>query len=103
MLTHADANLALWRCLLTVPGFSPSQDPHEGHQIALLLRSKLECQDQIEELDRIFEGQTPAVMQVRRALLDAAERKGLDGSQRRFVDKPLDSEIVHLVIKIERW
>ena len=91
------------RSRLSAPGLSPSQDPHEGHQIALFLGGQVECQDQIEELDRIFEGQAPAVMQVRRALLDAAQRKGLDRPQRGFVDKPLDSEIVHLVIEVERW
>jgi hypothetical protein len=68
----------LRRCLLPAPGLSPSQGPHEGHQIALLLGGKIECKDQIEELDRIFEGQAPAVMEVRRALLDAAQRKRLD-------------------------
>ena len=67
-----------------------------------LLGGEFEFQDQIEELDRIFEGQTPAVMEIRRTLLDAAQRKCLDRPQRGFVHKTLDSEIVHLVIEVER-
>src|SRR4029453_2647310 len=90
------------RSRLPAPGLSPSQDPHEGDQITLLLGGEVECQDQIEELDRIFEGQAPAVMQVRWTLLDTAQRKGLDRPQRGFVHKPLDFEIVHLVIEVER-
>src|SRR5262249_17870031 len=82
-------------------GLSPSQYAHEGHQIALLLRGELEFQDQIEEFDRIFQRQTPAVMKVRRTLLDTAQRKRLDRPQGSFVDKTLDAEIVHLVIQVE--
>ena len=52
----------------------------------------MECQDQIEELDRIFEGQTPAVMEVRRALLDAAQRKRVLIGPRTLINSVVPQE-----------
>jgi len=42
------------------------QDAHEGDQILLFLGSQIQLQDEIEELDRIFEREQPAVVQIRR-------------------------------------
>jgi hypothetical protein len=43
-----------------------------SHQVLLLFLGELRFQVQVEELDRILQRQEPAVVQVRRAILDAA-------------------------------
>ena len=55
------------------------QLPPELNQIVLFLGSEFEFQDQVEELDRVLQGQAAAVVQIRRAILDAAEREALIG------------------------
>ena len=51
----------------------PSQLPQERHQVVLLLLRQLQLQDEVEELDGVLQGQTAAVVQVGRAVLDAAQ------------------------------
>src|SRR5262249_50530244 len=46
----------------------------EGSQIRLLILRQLQLQDQVEEFHSILQRKEPAIMQVRRRLLDAAER-----------------------------
>src|SRR4051812_21156077 len=48
---------------------------HEGSEVLLFLTAEPELEDQIEELDGIFERQAAAVVQVRRAVLDTAKRE----------------------------
>ena len=59
------------------------EGPHERHQVLLFLGGQLEPQHQVEELDRVLEGQQAAVVQVGRRVLDAAQREGLDRAVRR--------------------
>ena len=54
------------------------QAPQIRHQVALLLVRQLQRQHQVEELDRVLQRQQPAVVMVRRRILDAAERERLD-------------------------
>jgi hypothetical protein len=48
---------------------------HEGDQVALLLRGKLESQHKTEELDGVFQRQAPAVMEIRRAVFNSTQGK----------------------------
>ena len=47
------------------------QHLQEGCQVLLLLCGELQAQDEIEELNRVFQGETAAVMKIRRAVFDA--------------------------------
>src|SRR5271155_1960221 len=58
-------------------GFS-SKRPQELHQILFLRRRQIRAQDEVEEFDRVLQSQEPAVMQIRRRILHAAQREGLD-------------------------
>src|SRR6476646_10811857 len=79
------------------------QLPHELNQIVLFLDSEFEFQDQVEELHRVFQCQKPTVMEIRRAVLDTAQRERLNRSISCFVfQEALDVEVVHLVIEIHR-
>jgi hypothetical protein len=50
------------------------------HQILLFLRRQFGPEHEIEELDRIVERQQAPVMQIRRRVLDTAQRERLDRS-----------------------
>src|SRR6478609_7591009 len=79
------------------------QLPHELNQIVLFLGSKFEFQHQIEELHGVFQCQKPTVMEIRWAFLDTPQRERLNRSISCFVfQEPLDVEVVHLVIEIDR-
>src|SRR6266446_5463335 len=54
------------------------QCPQEQHQVLLFGLRQLGTQHEIEEFDRVVEGQQALIMQVRRRVLDAAQREGLD-------------------------
>ena len=58
-------------------GILRSQLPHEGHKVGFLVRRESQLKDQVEEFNRIFQGQASPIMHVRRAVLDAAERECL--------------------------
>src|SRR5215203_6710004 len=45
----------------------------ERHQVGFLWPAELQLQDQVEEFHRVFQGQSASIMQVRGALLDAAQ------------------------------
>src|SRR5437763_359271 len=47
------------------------QCPHEGDQVGLFLGVQAQLQDQVKELNRVLQRQQPAVVQVRRRVLDA--------------------------------
>src|SRR5450631_3647872 len=87
-----------------------SQRPHERHQVLLLLRIQLQFQNEIEELHRVLQRQQAVVVQVRRRVLDAAKRKGLDGAvgrrlaavDRDLLEESLDLEVVHEVVGVVR-
>jgi hypothetical protein len=77
--------------------------PHELNQIVLFLGSEFEFEDQVEELHGIFQCQSPTVVEIRWAVLDTPQRKCLNRSIAGFVfQEPLDVEVVHLVIEIDR-
>ena len=44
----------------------------------LFLGVEPELQHDVEKIDRILQGQWPAVMKIRRAVLDVSQRKGVD-------------------------
>src|SRR5215472_8544907 len=50
----------------------------KGHQILLLLRRQLGAEDQVEELDRVFQCQKTLVVHVGRVVLGAAQSEGFD-------------------------
>src|SRR5690606_23926291 len=54
------------------------QNTQEGDEIRLLLLAQFQLQHQVEELNRVFQRQQAPVVEVRRAVLDAAQRKRLD-------------------------
>src|SRR4029077_10274877 len=57
---------------------------------------------QVEELDGVLEGQQAAIMQVRRTVLDPAQREALDRAVARLTwQKALNMQIVHLVVEVE--
>ncbi len=55
-----------------------SKGAEKCHEVLLFLWLQFGAKHQIEEFDRVIEGQQPAIMQVRRRLLDAPQREGLD-------------------------
>ena len=59
-------------------GASGSELLHEGDEVALLVGRELDADHEVEELDRVLEREQPAVVQVRRRVLDAAQRERLD-------------------------
>src|SRR5712671_5447052 len=84
VVNHFDADTCASR------GFRP-KEPHltrpppvelertqERHQVLLLLRIEFDAEDQVEELHGVVERQQAIVVQVRRRVLDAAQREGLD-------------------------
>jgi hypothetical protein len=54
------------------------QLPHEFNQIVLFLGSEFEFKDQVEELHRVFQCQSPT--EIRRAVLDTPQRERLSRS-----------------------
>jgi hypothetical protein len=54
------------------------ESAQEGHEIALLIRIQFPLRNQNEEFDRVLQRQQSTVMQIGRAFLDAAKRRGLD-------------------------
>src|SRR4029450_5977678 len=54
------------------------QSPQEGDQVTFLWLRQFQLQDQIEEFDRSAQRGQPAVVQVGRRVLDAAQRERLD-------------------------
>ena len=67
----------------------------EGDEVGLLLAAQAQLEDQAEELDRVLQGGQPAVVQVRRAVLDAAQPEGLDRPVARLVrEEALQLEVV---------
>src|SRR5947209_868165 len=54
-----------------------SQLPQEGHEVRLLLLAELQPLHEVEELHRVLQRQAAAVVEVRRAVLDAPQREGL--------------------------
>src|SRR5205814_656553 len=61
---------------------------------------ELEAEDEIEELDAIFQGEAAAIVEVRRAVLNAAQGESLDGTVGRLMGEALDVKVVVLVIEI---
>ena len=60
-------------------------------------------QYEVEELDGVLQGQAAAVVQVRRAILDAAEREALDRAVARLAfQESLQVQVVHLVVEVGR-
>src|SRR2546425_13072593 len=55
----------------------------EGQEVLLLLLGQASAHDEVEELDRVVEGQQPPVVQVGRRVLDPPQGKRLDGTIRR--------------------
>ena len=84
--------------------------PHEGHQLALLLAGQLRLQNEVEELDRVFQGQQAPIVEVRGRFLDAAEREGLDrplDGRHHAVDRlglveAIDHQVMHRIIGVIR-
>src|SRR5216683_1892281 len=84
--------------------------PQERHQILLLLRRQLCAEDQVEELDGVFQRQKTLVMQVGRVVLGAAQRKGFDRPvadghhvvDHHRLEEALGLEVVHQVVGVER-
>ena len=71
------------------------QLPQERDEVGLLLLGQLQLQDEVEELDGVLQGQAAAVVQVRRAVLDAAQRERLDRPVARLVrEEALQLEVV---------
>jgi len=63
---------------LTCPPPVELERTQERHQVLLLLRIEFDAEDQVEELHGVVERQQAIVVQVRRRVLDAAQREGLD-------------------------
>jgi len=59
-----------------------SKGPHESNEVRLFLGVEFQLQDEVEELDRVFQGEASAVVQVRWTVFDSAEGKGLNRSER---------------------
>jgi hypothetical protein len=55
-----------------------SQDAQVRHQVLLLLRGQLGAEHEVEELDRVLQREQAPVVQIRRRVLDAAQREGLE-------------------------
>src|SRR5260221_8735993 len=97
-----------WRGL-TGPLDWASESAQEGHQILLLLRRQLCAEDQVEELDGVFQRQKTLIVQVGRVVLGAAQRKGFDravADRHHVVDhhrleKPFGLQVVHLFVGSE--
>src|SRR5689334_18619825 len=79
-----------------------SQGPQEGDEITLLGLAQLEVEEEVEELDAVLEGGQPAVVEVRRRVLDAPQREGLDPALGPAAVELLDAQVVHLVVQVER-
>src|SRR5690606_30808693 len=84
----------------SVPHRAGSELVHERRQRGLLLRGQPQLQDQVEELDGVLQREAATVVQVRRAVLDAAQGERLDRPDRRLASEPLDAQIVHLVVEV---
>jgi hypothetical protein len=48
--------------------------PHESDEVCFLLLRKLQFEDQVEELDRVLQGETAAVMHIRRTVFNTKLR-----------------------------
>src|SRR5690242_16255952 len=81
--------------------FRPSQLSKERYQVRLLLLAELQSLDQVEELDRVLQRQAAAVVEVRRAVLDAPQREGLHRPVPFVLEEPLQVEVMHLVIEVD--
>src|SRR4051795_12541715 len=93
---------------LLLEGLLASQRQHVGDQRVLLFLRQLEAEHQVEEFDRVGERQQAAVVEVRRRILDAAQRQGLDRAirdngevvhnQTRGI-KALQLQVMHIVVE----
>ncbi len=79
---------------------STSKLPQEGRQISLLFLSKSQAQNKIEKFHGVLQRQAAAVMQIRRALLNASQGEGLNRSVARFPREPFDHQVVQLMVHI---
>src|SRR5688572_2817236 len=78
------------------------QLPQKRGEVDLLFRRQLQFEDEVKELDGVFDRQTSAVVQVGRAILQPAQSEGLDRSVARLSREPFHLQIMHQVVKIER-
>src|SRR6266508_4111706 len=87
-----------------------SEGTEERDEILLLLIGEPDPQHEIEELHCVLEGEEAAVVQVRRRVLDPAQRKRLDRPihcrhapvERARREESLRAEIVHQVVGVVR-
>src|SRR5262249_30508325 len=94
--------VALLGALRTYGAFtSVSQRSQERSQILLLFLGQLQLEEQVEELHGIFERGQPAVMEVRRRILDPAQGEGLDPALSTAVTAVFDAQVVHEVVRVE--
>lgn len=77
----AGSRMALRRLVL-------SEREHERNQVRLFLRAKVQLQHEVEELDRVFARKQPAIVEVGRRLLDAAQRAVLNGPSKPSASMP---------------
>jgi hypothetical protein len=57
-----------------------AQATQESDEIGLLLFGQFQLQHEVEELNRIFQGETTTVVKVRRTFLDAPKREARGSS-----------------------
>src|ERR1700746_2437442 len=94
--------------LLQQASVSILKGSEECNEVLLLVAGQLRAEDQVEELNRVVEREQTAVMHVRRRVLDAAQREGLDrpipcfpqAVDHRRLEKALELEIVHEVVGV---
>jgi len=75
----------------------------------LLVGRQVDAEHQVEELDRVVEGEQPAVVVVGRRVLDPAQHEGLDGAvgdaalvaDRLRRVEALELQVVHPVVEVE--
>jgi hypothetical protein len=72
---------------------------HISYQVGFLFIRQFELQHEIEEFNRIFEGQQTAIMQIRGAILDASQRESLYWPVSWLVYEAFEFQVVHLLIK----
>src|SRR3984893_82248 len=82
----------------------------ERHQILFLRGRQLGAEDQVEELNRVLQGQQTLGVQVGRIVLGAAQRKGFDRPvpdghhivDHHRLEEALGLEVVHQIVGVER-
>src|SRR5512144_1560936 len=82
----------------TARAVCPSQHAEVRDDIVLLGGGELGAEDHVEELDRIFEREQPAIVQVGRRVLDAAERERLEDPLGPTFVEALHAQIVRQVV-----